>query len=270
MNTIKKVNIGCGKRYDKSWINIDFSSSSPDIIQYDLNKGIPFDNNSVDVVYSSHVLEHFSNQQADFLLSECYRVLKKDGIVRVVVPDLESICKEYLQQLEIAVTNNANPNYEWIVLELFDQMVRHTSGGEMKAFILNKNEDLLAYINSRMGQEAVQIRDNAKSKVISKTKNRFKNVFIPTKWYDLFLKMVLTKKYKNYLEIGKFRQNGEIHQWMYDRYSLKKMLESHGFFNVASKTASDSLISDWKKYNLDSDNHGNAHKPDSLFMEAQK
>lgn len=270
MNTIKKVNIGCGKRHDKSWINIDFSSSSPDIIQYDLNKGIPFEDNSVDVVYNSHVLEHFSNKQGNFLLSECYRVLKKGGIIRVAVPDLESICKEYLKQLEIAVANNANQNYDWIVLELFDQMVRNTSGGEMKKFILNNNENMLAYINSRMGQEAIQIRGNSKSAAISKTKNRFKNVFILEKWYDLFLKVMLTKKYKNYLEIGKFRQNGEIHQWMYDRYSLKKMLESYGFYNVVSRTASDSLILDWKNYNLDSDDGGDPHKPDSLFMEAEK
>jgi predicted SAM-dependent methyltransferase len=270
MNAINKVNIGCGRRYEKSWINIDFSSDGPDVIQYDLNKGIPLDDNSVDVVYSSHVLEHFSSNKGHFLLSECYRILKKGGIIRIAVPDLETICREYIKQLEVALQHNANPNYDWIVLELFDQMVRNSSGGEMRAFMVNENKDILAYINSRMGQEAMQVRKDSKTAPVCKMKSRFKNAFIFEKWYNLFLKLILTKKYRTYMEIGRFRQNGEIHQWMYDRYSLKRALESCGFSNVSSKTASDSLILNWKEYKLDSDELGNPHKPDSLFMEAQK
>ena len=63
---------------------------------HDLTKGIPHPNDSVDVVYSSHMLEHLPPQQADSLLSEVYRVLKPGGTLRLVVPDLASAVRAYL------------------------------------------------------------------------------------------------------------------------------------------------------------------------------
>lgn len=71
------------------------------------------------------------------------------------------------------------------------------------------------------------------------------------------------------LQIGRFRRSGEIHQWMYDKYSLKKLLSEVGFSKIALKDGLNSEISNWEKYNLDSID-GKVRKPDSLFMEAKK
>ena len=80
--------------------------------------------------------------------------------------------------------------------------------------------------------------------------------------------MLLGKDYQAY-QTGVFRSQGEIHQWMYDRYSLKRMLEQVGFKDVQIKAAFVSQINDWEKYNLDGSN-GIVRKPDSLFVEAIK
>jgi len=46
--------------------------------------------------YLSHVLEHFSKDRGRRLLSDCYRVLRKQGVLRVVVPDLRKTVADYV------------------------------------------------------------------------------------------------------------------------------------------------------------------------------
>jgi predicted SAM-dependent methyltransferase len=62
----------------------------------DLAKGIPHEDASVDAIFSSHMLEHVTPEDALFILSECYRVLKPGGTLRVVVPDLKRVTRRYL------------------------------------------------------------------------------------------------------------------------------------------------------------------------------
>ena len=69
--------------------------------------------------------------------------------------------------------------------------------------------------------------------------------------------------------LGDARKRGETHQWMYDRYSLRRLLEQAGFKNVQVKIAFESQITDWEKFDLDGSN-GILRKPDSLFVEAIK
>lgn len=57
----------------------------------DLTKPLPFKANSIEAIFSSHVFEHLFMDEVERLISECYRVLQPDGVIRVVVPDLEKI-----------------------------------------------------------------------------------------------------------------------------------------------------------------------------------
>jgi predicted SAM-dependent methyltransferase len=90
------LNLGCGEIYHSDWINIDYSSNSQFVLEYDLTKGIPKGDQSIDVVYHSHVLEHFTKDQAEKFLLECHRVLKPNGVIRIVVPDMQYSIKEYV------------------------------------------------------------------------------------------------------------------------------------------------------------------------------
>jgi ubiquinone/menaquinone biosynthesis C-methylase UbiE len=66
------------------------------ILIHDLTKPFPWANDSVDVLYSSHTLEHMSRDQGHEFLRQCHRVLKPGGVIRIVVPDLSCVVKRYL------------------------------------------------------------------------------------------------------------------------------------------------------------------------------
>jgi predicted SAM-dependent methyltransferase len=63
---------------------------------HDVRNPLPFPTDSADVIYSSHLLEHLYFEEAGKLVRECFRVLKAGGVLRVVVPDLGAIVREYL------------------------------------------------------------------------------------------------------------------------------------------------------------------------------
>lgn len=82
--------------------------------------------------------------------------------------------------------------------------------------------------------------------------------------------MTLTQRDRLALGIGRFRLDGEVHQWMYDRFSLARLLQEAGFIDPTICTASDSQIPDWSSFHLDTIPDGTIIKPDLLFIEARK
>ena len=63
---------------------------------HDLTRPLPFGDNTVSVIYGAHVLEHLYLTDARRLLLECRRVLRPSGVIRIVVPDLQSMASVYL------------------------------------------------------------------------------------------------------------------------------------------------------------------------------
>lgn len=66
-------------------------------LHHNLEYGLPFSDESVDFMYSSHVLEHFYPYVAEHVLRDAYRVLKNGGRLRVCVPDLKHAYELYGQ-----------------------------------------------------------------------------------------------------------------------------------------------------------------------------
>jgi SAM-dependent methyltransferase len=58
-------------------------------VHHNLEYGLPFPTESVDYLFSSHVLEHFYRDSAESIVADIYRVLKKGGRCRFCVPDLQ-------------------------------------------------------------------------------------------------------------------------------------------------------------------------------------
>lgn len=83
------------------WINIDILNLEQYAATYNYNfmhldaRLLPFPNQSVDYIVSSHFIEQFEPQEAKNFLKECYRVLKKDGVMRVAVPDARKLIELY-------------------------------------------------------------------------------------------------------------------------------------------------------------------------------
>ena len=283
---MKLLNLGCGNHYHKEWINIDFSSDSEYVKAHNLIKGIPYNDNSIDVVYHSHLLEHFTKKDAAIFIRECYRVLIPQGTIRIAVPDLETIAKEYLRNLNRALHNepNAESDYDWILLEMYDQTVRNTSGGEMAKYLFRKEIPNKEYVFNRLGNEAKNLHENYLNSKNTKTLQH-KASISPSKKTGIgnlsgLAKYILRhtffrKEFEainndlNAFEVGRFRLSGEVHQYMYDRYSLSKLLSGCGFKNIKVVSAFESCINDWNKYQLDTV-EGITRKPDSLFIEAIK
>lgn len=197
---MKILNLGCGTKVSscQEVINIDWSiylllknnpfirlllpfiikgerlekiNSLPDnILVHNLATGIPYDDNSVDVVYHSHILEHLDRSVAESFLREIFRVLKPNGIVRIVVPDLQQISQDYLSHIDLCIQNP-------------DEVDMHES-----------------YI-------AVLIEQSVRRESFSTSQQ---------KPFRRFVENVI---------LGDARKRGETHQWMYDKISIKLLLE---------------------------------------------
>lgn len=254
---MKLLNLGCGQTYHKDWINIDFKSTGPGVIAHDLTSGLPYGDIEIDVVYSSHLLEHFNKSFAPQFLQECFRVLKPGGIIRIAVPDLETIVRLYLMLLDKARKGDteAQGAYDWILMELFDQMVRNIPGGNFVKHLSAKDLKAESFIVSRAGKEASDVLSYLKNPANAENVSR---LAFPDE-------SKLTAE-----QIGNFRLSGEVHRWMYDSYSLGRLMSEAGFTDVRTVRADESFISEFAEYCLDTDEHGVTRKPDSMFMEAVK
>ena len=80
-----KLNIGCCVSPKDGYINIDMIDYGQEIIR-DITRGLPFNDNSVDEIFTSHTLEHIENKDVPFVWEEMYRVLKPNGIIDIIVP----------------------------------------------------------------------------------------------------------------------------------------------------------------------------------------
>ena len=277
MEKVNYLNLACGGKFHKSWVNVDMMIMDPSVIKSDLLKGIDFPDNTFTVVYHSQFIEHLTRDKGFSFMQECQRVLKPGGIIRIVTPDLENIVRNYLFYLEkcISEPNEINAaNYDWLLLEMYDQTTRNFNGGEMGK-VLNK-ENLLneEFIMDRTGIAGKMIRQcfsEPPPQVYIPPKNNFKEIFdsVGRKLRQSYLKAVLPKKETELLEMGRFRVSGEIHYWLYDRYSMTRLLKETGFKDISFKTPYQSNIPNWSSYELDV-KRGAAIDPTSLFVEASK
>lgn len=94
-----KLHLGCEQKHLPGYINVDIQDTGAADIMFDITdigKHIPKD--SVDIIYISHVLEHFERGKAEELINKMFYVLKRQtGILRIAVPDFEAICKQYME-----------------------------------------------------------------------------------------------------------------------------------------------------------------------------
>ena len=100
-----KLHLGCGDVKIDGYINVDIRSypiyrtknpSSPDVID-DMTELRQFRKNTVSVIYICHALDHLTRFQYNFALKSWHQLLKKGGILRISVPDMENLCKYYVE-----------------------------------------------------------------------------------------------------------------------------------------------------------------------------
>ena len=105
-----RINIGCGGRPLKEYINIDMDSKEElekrypnlkikeDIIlkQYDIYN-LPFADNEVDEILCEALIEHIPFTHEEVFFREIARVLKTDGKLYISTPNFEKTVKQWLE-----------------------------------------------------------------------------------------------------------------------------------------------------------------------------
>ena len=89
------VNLGCGYRPMKGWVNVDRARGPEVQVVWNLAERLPFPDSTCSAIFSEHVIEHLSKDDAVRLLSECYRVLRPGGVLRISTPDAETYLRSY-------------------------------------------------------------------------------------------------------------------------------------------------------------------------------
>ena len=97
------LNVGGGQFVRDHWRVLDFYSDwydyEEEFIDYNLNledlSQWPIENDTVDLVYTSHTLEHLSDSAVGHVIDECARVLKPQRSIRISVPDIDLALRYY-------------------------------------------------------------------------------------------------------------------------------------------------------------------------------
>ncbi len=164
------------------------------------------------------------------------------------------------------MTESAEHDYNWMLIEMFDQVKRHKSGGEFAEYFSREKIPNDTFVLSRQGSQAQSIHANYLASLHS-NKNKV-SVRSVLKWFRQRLESA-SLAYR-YFRLGKFRLSGEVHLQMYDRFSLARALKQAGLVNPQVMSSEKSLIPEWKEYSSLDVQDGRTRKPDSLFMEASK
>lgn len=96
------LHIGCGNRYIPSFVHIDVREFPHVDYVSPADKLDMFADNTVDLIYSCHMLEHIPRHDVHAVLAEWYRVLRPGGILRLAVPDFEKIVEVYLRNHDLS------------------------------------------------------------------------------------------------------------------------------------------------------------------------
>jgi len=135
-----KLNLGSGPNGLDDWLNYDYgllpllskitslrhllinlkllpstyNLDWPEIKLVNIGQRFPLANRSIKYIYCSHVIEHFHRWQALKILKESHRVLRRNGVIRIVIPDIQKMCKNYLKDLS-SKNKNIRPgrNFCW-------------------------------------------------------------------------------------------------------------------------------------------------------------
>lgn len=90
---LKCISLGSGKEPPKKWIGFDRYKSGKNVFAVNMLFDFPVASNTVDEILAEHIFEHFYWDDLEFILKECYRVLKNNGKIRIVSPNAENIAR---------------------------------------------------------------------------------------------------------------------------------------------------------------------------------
>lgn len=155
-----KLELGAGrKKGANGWTTLDRTPGCD--LYCDLAKGIPFPDQSVTAIYSSHVFEHLTYKQAQILLDECLRVLIPGGKFSICVPNARLYLSAYVNDRDITDKRffEYPPAYNRTTRMDYVNYVAYMDGEHKYMF----DEENLVYILRQKGFKDAQLRSFDKS-----------------------------------------------------------------------------------------------------------
>ena len=90
-----KLNLGSGLDRKEGYINVDILQ--PAELQHDLRQPLPYEDESIDEIYCRDLINHFSRFEWEHIKKDWVRVLKKEGIIHLIVRDLDYVVRQFLE-----------------------------------------------------------------------------------------------------------------------------------------------------------------------------
>jgi autotransporter strand-loop-strand O-heptosyltransferase len=186
---IVKLNVGAGDEKKPGYVNIDKYTSSD---QKADGADLQYDAESVDEIFSSHMLEHLGKNEILKTLKDWYRILKWDGKIVLDVPDIEWCIKFFLEHAEVSVGDRPS-KWEFPLDTIFGNQEHegeyHKTGftKERLRFLLEEAgfSDVLVKTHTSHNQECIYAEGY-------KRKKKLKEVFIVDCYPDTQEKIDLT------------------------------------------------------------------------------
>jgi predicted SAM-dependent methyltransferase len=266
-----------GDLFLNEWTNVRFVAvpkrPMENVHFVDLSRDpLEFPDDTFDAANAYHVFEHLTPEEGARLAAEVARVLKPGAVFRISVPDLEEICRSYLHHLDIASEEPSLENirrYRWTVMEIFEQMVREKTGGRMMEALKSGEYDR-DYLEAKYsdvfrpllaaGAEHPPASEGAGSRPATPRAGS----------RGLYRRL---RRRMGRQPTGGSRDPGitkERVRWMYDRLSLRFLLEEARFVDIRQTDFKHSDIPNWERYDLDCSNLAERPIDPSVYIEGRK
>ena len=171
ISEIRKVNYGCGDSLKNSWINVDIrpankiKNNGNIYYQMDLTKKHPFPDNSIEFAFSEDFIEHLNQVDAVIFLTEIYRTLQKNGVLRLSFPGFFNVLALHFGEISYeqarkmkaeAYTKNSHKHF--FCFEELKQLCQHIGFSDIQSVEYGKsNYPELRDLDTRADQIDVNI-----------------------------------------------------------------------------------------------------------------
>ncbi len=169
------INLGCGPVITEGMINIDFFFEKGIDYGADLRFPLKIKDESVDGITCEHTMEHLSYSDDEKLMSECYRILKPGGVLRIILPDVSKFLNAYANNdvawfnewEKLYFTNSLNP--ERAKRKLHSKMGAVSFVLQEYGHISAWDEETLRFYLSKVGFSKIDVkayREGAKKELL--------------------------------------------------------------------------------------------------------
>jgi predicted SAM-dependent methyltransferase len=205
-NQHPKLQIGSGINEVDGWLNTDLFPPSDQVAFLDASKRFPFEDNTFDFIFSEHIFEHLKFKESCNMISECFRILKPNGVMRLAIPSADFLF-EMQQNPELPIHKEyikwATDSFCTDVLEVFGSEMEYSEIYVINNFYRNWGHQVLHNYESlerlllKLKFSSVQKREIGSSEIKEFCDMEHHGGIIPEKFNQLETIVIEAKKAAN-------------------------------------------------------------------------